>query len=172
MIERPISGLRNRLLQVVALYIPGATTTRVRLHRMRGVRIGEGAFIGTAALIETSYPHLVSIGHNVNIGIRAIIIAHAPMSPLPTGRENEASFSVRIEDDAFIGPGAIVLANVTVGRGAVVTAGSVVTRSVPPMTMVRGNPAVAVARCGVPLGIHTPPQEFYRHLRPIRAKST
>ena len=40
-----------------------------------------------------------------------------------------------IEDEAFIGPGAIVLPTVTIGRGAVVTAGSVVSSSVPPINV-------------------------------------
>lgn len=153
-------GLRNRLLQMMARFAPGATTTRPRLHRMRGVAIGQGTFIGTDALIETSYPHLVSIGDYVAIGIRSVIIGHfrgaVPETP-----------TVRIEDDVFIGPGVIILPNVTIGHGAVVTAGSVVTKSVPPLTLVQGNPAQVIATCGVPLGMRTLPKEFYRRLRPV-----
>jgi acetyltransferase-like isoleucine patch superfamily enzyme len=136
------------------------------------VRIGAGCFIGTDALIETSRPHLVSIGDGVAIGIRTVIIAHFrdPSASGTTGKERE--YSVRIEDEAFLGPGVIVLPNVTIGHGAVVNAGSVVTRSVPPMTMVQGNPAVPVARCGVPLGLHTPLKVFYRKLRPLPGQDT
>lgn len=162
--EPLLAGMRNRMLQVLALYAPGAETLRVRLHRARGVQIGNGCFIGTAALIETSRPYLVSIGNGVAIGIRSVIIGHF--------REVPKCPSVRIDDDAFIGPGAIILPNVTVGRGAVVSAGSVVTRSVAPMTVVQGNPAQPVARCGVPLGLKTPLREFYRHLKPIKPRGT
>ena len=155
-----LRGAKNRLLQVVALYAPGADTFRVRLHRARGVRIGDGTFISTGALIETAYPELVWIGSNVLIGIRAVIIAHfrdgVPPSEIPP---------VRIEDDVFVGPGSIVLPRVTIGQGAVVAAGSVVTQSVAPMVLVQGNPAVPVARCGVPLGAKTPYWEFQRRLR-------
>ena len=63
-----------------------------------------------------------------------------------------------------------MLPGVTIGRGAVVMAGSVVTRSVPPMTMVQGNPAAPVAKCGVPLGANTPLGEFYRALQPLRSR--
>jgi len=52
----------QRLLQVIALYAPGAQSTRVWLHRMRGVTIGYGVFIGMDALIETSSPELIEIG--------------------------------------------------------------------------------------------------------------
>jgi acetyltransferase-like isoleucine patch superfamily enzyme len=51
---------------------------------------------------------------------------------------------VRIEDDAWIGAGAFVLSGVTVGACAIVAAGAVVTRDVPPYTIVAGNPAVVV----------------------------
>src|SRR5438034_367508 len=50
-----------RLLQVIALYVPGATTTRVWLHRKRGVTIGQRVFIGTDAILETARPELISI---------------------------------------------------------------------------------------------------------------
>jgi acetyltransferase-like isoleucine patch superfamily enzyme len=52
----------------------------------------------------------------------------------------------------------------------VVTAGSVVTSSVPAMTLVQGNPAVAIAKCGVPLQQDTPFKEFSRRLKPVSRK--
>jgi acetyltransferase-like isoleucine patch superfamily enzyme len=48
---------------------------------------------------------------------------------------------VRIEDDAWIGTGAIILPNVTIGTMSIVGAGAVVTRDVPPYTVVGGVPA-------------------------------
>src|SRR5262249_27523191 len=133
-------GLVNRALGVAARNAPGATSVRVWLHRARGVKIGDDTFIGADALIETSCPHLISIGRGVAIGIRATLIAHfrdAISAEAETDRSSEA-ISIRIEDEAFIGAGAIIMPNVTIGKGAVVTAGSVVTKSVPEMTMVHG----------------------------------
>jgi acetyltransferase-like isoleucine patch superfamily enzyme len=46
-----------------------------------------------------------------------------------------------IEDDAWIGFNSIILKGVTIGKGSIVGAGSVVTKSVPPWTIVGGNPA-------------------------------
>jgi acetyltransferase-like isoleucine patch superfamily enzyme len=166
MVESPLIGARNRVLQLCALYAPGSQTVRVRLHRWRGVKVGKGVFIGTDAIIETAYPRRVQIGDGVVIGHRALIIAHFRESD--TFRDEDAA-AVVIEDDAFIGPSVTILPNVRIGRGAVVTAGSVVSRSVPPLTMVQGVPARPVARCGVPLGMHTPLKEFYRQLRPLRS---
>src|SRR5947208_178853 len=79
----------------------------------------------------------------------------------------EFDFAELPTDDAFLGPGVIIMPNVTIGAGAVVAAGSVVTRSVAPLTMVQGNPAKPIARCGIPLGLDTPIKEFYRRLTPI-----
>jgi maltose O-acetyltransferase len=53
---------------------------------------------------------------------------------------------VTIGNDVWIGGGVIILANVTIGDGSTVGAGSVVTKSVPPRTVVVGNPARPVKR--------------------------
>ena len=159
------------MLQLVALYAPGAMTVRPWLHRRRGVDIGRRVFISTDALIETARPDLVSLGDEVMIGIRSTIIAHFRGGTDAAQQSDDSRFSVRVGDEAFIGPGAIILPGVTIGQGAVVAAGSVVTRSVGPLTMVQGNPAEPVAACGIPLGIDTPYEEFRRQLRPIRPRS-
>jgi len=61
------------------------------------------------------------------------------------------------------------LPNFTIGKGAVVSAGSVVSRSVPPKTLVRGNPAEPIAHCDVSLGGGVSYEQFVRHLKPIQA---
>lgn len=53
---------------------------------------------------------------------------------------------VTLESGSWIGAGAIILPGVTVGRNAVVGAGSVVTRDVPPFTLVAGNPARVIRK--------------------------
>jgi len=160
MSEPMLRGLKNRILQILARVAPGATTTRVRLNRWRGVHIGENVWIGYDAIIETSHPHLVTIRDRAAIGIRSTIIAHY--------REQQG---VVIEEDAVLGPGVIVLPGVTIGRGAIVTAGSVVTKSVPPKTMVQGNPAGPIATVEVPLGLDVSVKEFAKGLRPIAPAS-
>jgi acetyltransferase-like isoleucine patch superfamily enzyme len=163
--ENTIPGLKNRFAQYVARFIPGATSTRVWLHRIRGVKIGNDVFIGTDVLMETAHPERISIGDHVIIGIRSILVAHFDAHEIDRGNEN--STFITIEDDVFLGPGVIVLPNVRIGRGAVVTAGSVVTHSVPARTMVQGNPARPVARCNTPLRRNTPIWQFYRDLKKI-----
>ena len=152
-----LKGIRNRTLQILARISPGALTWRVRLHRWRGVRIGKRVWIGYDAIIETAYPQLVEIQDDVSIGIRATIIAHF--------REARG---VVIEEGAFIGPGAIIMPKVKIGKGAVVTAGSVVTNSVAPMTLVQGNPAKPVAKLGAKLDASISLRQFSKMLKPLR----
>jgi acetyltransferase-like isoleucine patch superfamily enzyme len=154
--ESILRGIKNRLLQSLARGAPGATTLRVFLHRLRGVNIGSNVWIGFDVIIETSHPEFVTIRDGAAIGIRAVVIAHF--------RELNG---VVIEEDASVGPGAIVMPNVVIGRGSVVTAGSVVTKSVPPMTLVQGNPAKAIAKVGKPLKLDVSLREFSSNLRPL-----
>ena len=160
MSENPLLGLKNRILQVLARITPGATTTRVLLNRWRGVNIGKDVWIGYDTIIETSCPNLVTIRDRAQIGIRVTIIAH-----------NREQKGVLIEEDAALGTGVIVLPNVTIGRGAVVAAGSVVTKSVPPKTMVQGNPARPIATVNVPLGLKMSVKEFAKGLRSVTPAS-
>ena len=53
---------------------------------------------------------------------------------------------VRIGDNVWIGMNAVILKGVTIGENSVVAAGAVVTKSIPPNTIVAGNPAVAVKK--------------------------
>jgi acetyltransferase-like isoleucine patch superfamily enzyme len=148
-----LSGLKNRILQILARISPGATSIRVWLHRWRGVKMGKRVWIGYDAIIETEHPYLVEIRDDAVVGIRATIIAHF--------RESKG---VIIEEGAVLGPG---VPGVTVGKGAVVAAGSVVTRSVPPMTMVQGNPAKPIAKIGQMLTRSTTLKAFSTSLRPL-----
>ena len=115
----PIAAPRgsNRLFQAFALYVPGGDSVRPWLHRQRGVEIGEGTWVGVGAIIEPGFPRRVVIGKRVAIGIRAIIIAHFEYKGIDrrTGEEIVADeVSVRIEDDVFIGPAAMILPDVTI----------------------------------------------------------
>lgn len=58
---------------------------------------------------------------------------------------NDPKHQIVIEDDVWIGFGAILLSGITIGRGAIVAAGSVVTKDVKPYEIVAGNPAKKVS---------------------------
>jgi acetyltransferase-like isoleucine patch superfamily enzyme len=85
-------------------------------------------------------------------------------------REVQAIDIVAIEDDVWIGYGAVVYSGVTIGRGAVVAAGAVVTSAVPPYAIVGGNPAKIIGcRFGSKDEIEKHERELYGQVLTIQS---
>jgi acetyltransferase-like isoleucine patch superfamily enzyme len=113
--------------------------------------VGEGSRIWSAASIEIGDRVLIS--HSVNIfdslthPLQAAARHEQVKQIFEQGHPLKLSLDespVKIGNDAWIGAGAIVLRGVTVGDGGVVAAGAVVTKDVPPYSIVAGNPAVVI----------------------------
>lgn len=103
-----------------------------------GLKLGERCVINHGSCLDgRRFPILV--GNDVSIGPEAAILTlgHDPQSP----DFNDRGGAVVIGDRVWIGFRAIVLPGIKIGEGAIVGAGSVVTRDVPPFTIVAGNPA-------------------------------
>ena len=83
-----------------------------------GIEIGDDVFIGPKC-------NLITINHDVN----------------PDNRSATYGKPIKIEDKVWLGINSTVLPGVTLGYGCIVGANSVVTKDVPPMTIVAGNPA-------------------------------
>jgi acetyltransferase-like isoleucine patch superfamily enzyme len=90
----------------------------------------------------------ITIGNNVTIGANTSVIdtdfhpiesSHRLMAP-----QNGQAESIVIRDNVFIGMNCIILKGVTIGEGAVIGAGSIVTGNVPSCVVVAGNPAQVV----------------------------
>ncbi len=86
--------------------------------------------IGSHVMIAANCAFLNSDDHNFNV---------VGKSMWESGRGDK--YKIVIEDDVWIGYGAILLSPVRVGRGAIVAAGSIVVKDVPPYAIVGGNPA-------------------------------
>jgi acetyltransferase-like isoleucine patch superfamily enzyme len=87
----------------------------------------------------------ISIGDNVAVGANSTIV-DTDFHPLEADNRRADSASannaaVVIEDDVFIGMNCLILKGVQIGKGTVIGAGSVVTRSIPPGVIAAGNPA-------------------------------
>ena len=106
--------------------------------RRRTIRIGNNSVVNTKCLLDGRGATL-EIGNCVDIAreVSIFTLEHDPNSDTHADRPG----SVCIEDYVWIASRAIVLPGVTIGRGAVVAAGAVVRKSVPPMTIVAGVPA-------------------------------
>jgi acetyltransferase-like isoleucine patch superfamily enzyme len=115
-----------------------------------GFEIGKKVYVGedflVVHLISERSCHLI-IGDRVAIGPRvtAILSSDANWSRLMDQFEYIKS-TIILEEDCWIGAGVILLPGVSIGKGAVVGAGSIVTKDVPPFTVVAGNPAKEVKK--------------------------
>ena len=126
--------------------------------------------LGTGGLIDYKtffrYPHKMSIGDHSYInhgccfygssldGVEIVIgndVALGPHVKIFTATHDYSTYdlkdvaaSVTVEDNAWVGGGTIILPGVTIGKGAIIGAGSVVTKDVPPFSVAVGNPAKVV----------------------------
>lgn len=110
-----------------------------------GIRIGRRTFLGEGTTMRGQGG--IVVGDNVLFGPRVLVLAvnHVFDDPgVPVMDQGITAEGIQIEDDAWIGAGAIVLDGVTIGRGACVGAGAVVTTSIPPHTLAMGVPARVV----------------------------
>ena len=113
-----------------------------RETRRRGVAIGRNSRINRDCTLDIRCG--LTIGDNVSISPEVMILTLSHDYDDPGFRDSEPG-PVTIEDNVWIGSRALILPGVTVERGAVVAAGSVVTKDVAPMTVVAGVPAKPVA---------------------------
>ena len=108
------------------------------------LRIQRDAIVAQDVMINLDAD--VDIGQNVSIGPRVVIYTGShPIGPGSRRMMGKVlAKPVKIEDGSWIGLGAMILPGVTVGRGSIVAAGSVVAEDVPPNAYVAGNPAQVV----------------------------
>lgn len=101
--------------------------------------IGPRTFINYGAVILD--PAYVRIGADVQIGPNVqLLTATHPVDAATRKARWESAQPITIEDGAWLGGGAIVCPGVTIGADAVIGAGSVVTRNIPPGVVAVGNP--------------------------------
>ena len=141
----------KRLLKLLAKQMPGYRIRR-QLLRMAGYRIGEQVYIGEDLIIvdELDDRGRVRIGNRVAIAERVtLVVSSNPNFSQIRPFIKDIHGYIEIDDDAWLGTGAIILPNVRIGTGAVVGAGSVVTKDVPDFTVVGGVPAKEIKKIGV-----------------------
>lgn len=119
------------------------------------IDISDNVFIGGATIIDCK--DLIKIEENVLISYQCLIVDHDSHDIVSLNRINDTykfrnnlydwskipSASILIKKNSWIGARSILLKGVTIGEGAIVAAGSVVSNDVPDYTLVAGNPAVA-----------------------------
>ena len=121
-----------------------------------GIRIGRDSLIGEFNVLRGQGG--ISIGERVYTSplVQLAAVNHVFADPTrPFVEQGITAQGIVVEDDVWIGAGAIVTDGVHIGQGAVVAAGAVVTRDVPPHTVVAGVPARVVKEIS---GDESPPE--------------
>lgn len=105
------------------------------------IKLGNGAGIGANCSIPTG----VSIGERVMMGIDVLMFTNEHRHDditIPMGLQGRTEVRpIVIEDDVWIGSRSLIMKGVRIGHGAIIAAGSVVTKDVPPYEIWGGNPA-------------------------------
>jgi acetyltransferase-like isoleucine patch superfamily enzyme len=101
--------------------------------------LGDYNFVGAAGGVRIG--NNVLIGQHVSFHSENHVFASVDV---PMKEQGITRRGITIEDDCWLGAGSIFLDGVTVGKGSVIAAGSVVTHDVPPLTIVAGVPAKVI----------------------------
>lgn len=120
-----------------------------RFYSPKGIEIGNNVFINN--LCRISGPGGVSIGNDVSFGPNVNIYSSThnfSRTDLPINQQGMTTHPVSIGDDVWLGANCVILAGVSIGKGAVIGANAVVTKDVAAYAIVGGVPAVELKRRG------------------------
>ena len=122
------------------------------------IELGDGCRIGAQSHITAI--NKIILGKNVLTGPRVLITDNShgefcfeDLNIAPNNRLLYSKGPVIIEDNVWIGEGAMVLPNVRIGKGSIIAANSVVTKDVPPYCIIAGSPAKIIKQLNVQTSI-------------------
>jgi maltose O-acetyltransferase len=170
-------GVLKYLTNYVVAYVPSFSARRLWYRYVLGINLDRGAGVHLGTFVwfngpRESHAYHIRIGRNSRVGrsctldVRSGLMIGDNVSISPevmilggthdvhNPKFSNVAGSVEIGDHAWIGARAIILPGVSLGHGAIVAAGSVVTKDVAPMTIVAGVPAK-------PIGMREPGATAY-----------
>ena len=162
--------LSNRILAGLATILPGATTVRPFLHRLRGCHIGSDCFIGDRCYLENEYPECISIGDHSALAPDCMLIAHVGRTDRKQG---PLSGQIIIGSNVFVGARSFIAAGpdnvVNIGDGSCIGACCcIVNRDIQANALVTVPPILEIGVCSVPLTAARSYFDFVRGIHPIR----
>lgn len=139
----PIHTIRKIFYILSGIKMPFNSTIHMwaNFFKPQNITIGQDTIIGDHCFLDGRAP--LKIGDHVGIASQVLIYndEHDINSPI----YGNSFGPVTIEDYVFIGPRAIILPNIKIGKGAVVAAGAVVTKDIPPFEIWGGVPAKKIS---------------------------
>lgn len=140
-----IKYFKNWVLERVASSCP-IPSWRAKLHRMRGVNIGENVYIGYDVIFDRLHLELITIEDYAEIGDRCILSAHSRGSLTTRDAYPRSTAPIKIGRGVSINPGCIITQGVEIGENSIIGTGSVVSRDISPNTLALGFPARVIKK--------------------------
>jgi acetyltransferase-like isoleucine patch superfamily enzyme len=130
----------KRLFCLIGNYFP--PKLNCFFYKLSGVRFNpDKVWIGNNCYLDTNFPENIIIKDNVCISFKVIICCHFNTSrSIKNHLIKKYKKNVVIEEGVFIGPGSIIMPGVVLKKNTFVRAGSVITKSTNPNSIVFGNP--------------------------------
>lgn len=136
-----VRGAFNHLFSLIVTYLAGWPRSRNVLFRFMGMKIGRNCHISQKAIPDPLLPELIEFEDGSGCGIGVILLTHNAMNV----KHGSFSFGpIKICENARIGAYSLILPGVTIGRGSIIGARSVVADDIPPYSIAIGSPAKVV----------------------------
>lgn len=138
----PSHHVRRFFYRLAGMKIGAGSTLHMstRFYNPSNISIGKDTIIGEGAVLDGRAK--LTIGDHVDFATEVMVYNF--QHDIQSENFEAIGAPVKIEDYVFVGPRAIILPGVTLGKGAVVGAGAVVTKDVVPFTIVGGVPAKVI----------------------------
>jgi len=152
--SRGIKGIAKAILLKYCMYsviLSPLNYRKIRpmLWRWIGAKVGKNAFIGYEVWMDFNNAHLIEFEDNVHVANRCLLLCHQrdlsnyfigdDYSKLPYNKSK-----IHLKKGCLVGMDSIILPGVTIGEGAIVAAGSLVTKDIPAWSVAAGRPAKVI----------------------------
>ncbi|MCH6267843.1 acyltransferase [Neobacillus citreus] len=125
---------KNFIIIQLARYTPFMSVKNWLYRTFLGMKVGEKTSFALMVMPDIMFPEKISVGRNTVIGFNTTILAHEYLI-----KEYRLG-DVIIGDEVMVGANSLIMPGVTIGDGAIVSAGTMVHKDVPPGYFVGGNP--------------------------------
>ncbi|MCL6570266.1 MAG: acyltransferase [Bacillus sp. (in: Bacteria)] len=126
--------VKNFIVIQMARYTPFLGMKNWLYRTFLGMKVGEQTSFALMVMLDVMFPEKISVGRNTVIGYNTTILAHEYLI-----KEYRLG-QVVIGSEVMIGANSTILPGISIGDGAIVSAGTLVHKDVPPGSFVGGNP--------------------------------